>query len=109
MDQATVAGLGNWIVDEVLFQAGIHPERRASALSSDETTRIHDAIQLVLTTAIHHEADYARFPKRFLIHARAASPYDDPHAHTRCPACGGELTIKPVGGRTTYFCVKCQV
>lgn len=110
MDQATVAGLGNWIVDEVLFQAQLHPERRASDLAPDETARIHGAIQLVLTTAIHHEADYARFPKRFLIHARAwaASPYDDPHAHTRCPACGGELTIKPVGGRTTYFCSKCQ-
>lgn len=110
MDQATVAGLGNWIVDEVLFQASIHPERRANGLSPEETARIHEAIQLVLTTAIHHEADYARFPKRFLIHARAwaASPYDDPQDHTRCPACGGELTIKPVGGRTTYFCPKCQ-
>jgi formamidopyrimidine-DNA glycosylase len=111
MDQATVAGLGNWIVDEVLFQARLHPERPASGLTAAETARVHEAIQLVLTTAIHHEADYARFPKRFLIHARewAASPHDDPQAHRQCPTCGGELTIKPVGGRTTYFCEACQV
>jgi formamidopyrimidine-DNA glycosylase len=110
MDQATVAGLGNWIVDEVLFQSRLHPERRAGELRTEEVGRVHEAIQLVLTTAIRHEANYARFPKRFLIHARAwaASPYDDPKAHERCPNCRGALEIKTVGGRTTYLCPACQ-
>ena len=110
MDQATVAGLGNWIVDEVLFQARLHPERRANALTANEVENIRDAIQLVLNTAITHEARYSRFPTRFLIHAREwdASPYLEANAHRSCPACRGELTVKQVGGRTTYFCAECQ-
>lgn len=110
MNQSTVAGLGNWIVDEVLFQAQINPKRLAKTLSSDEVRRVHEAIKKVLTTAIQHEADYARFPKSFLIHARewAASPYENSDEHTRCPRCGGPLSIEQVGGRTTYFCPNCQ-
>ncbi|MCY7351492.1 MAG: DNA-formamidopyrimidine glycosylase [Cytophagaceae bacterium] len=110
MDQATVAGLGNWIVDEVLFQARLHPERRANNLTPDEVARLHGAIQLVLTTAITQEAQYSRFPTSFLIHAREwdSSPYPEANAHRSCPACRGELTVKQVGGRTTYFCGACQ-
>jgi formamidopyrimidine-DNA glycosylase len=88
LDQNLTAGLGNWIVDEVLFQARIHPERPGNSLTEQETTALHEAIQLVLTTAIRHEANYRLFPESFLIHARewddSATPGSD--AHTFCPA-----------------------
>jgi formamidopyrimidine-DNA glycosylase len=90
LDQGLTAGLGNWIVDEVLFQAKIHPER---------------------TTAIQHEANYRHFPKSFLIHARewddSATPGSD--AHTFCP-CHPQVKIDKsyVGGRATYVCPVCQ-
>jgi len=106
MDQRTVAGLGNWIVDEVLFQARLHPERRADSLSGEEMDRLHEAIGLVLTTAIRHEARYRDFPPGFLIHVRRwdDSPYDDVTALERCPRCGARIARSEVGGRTTYFC-----
>ncbi len=109
LDQGVVAGIGNWIVDEVLFQAKIHPERRADTLNADELTRLHESIQAVLTTAIRHEANYELFPKTFLIHARewAPSPFDDPLAHRLCPD-GKPVQVITVGGRTTYFCPDCQ-
>ncbi|GAB3333441.1 formamidopyrimidine-DNA glycosylase [Larkinella ripae] len=106
MDQSTVAGLGNWIVDEVLFQAQVHPEKRTEQLTDDEIRRLHDAIQRVLTTAIRHEAQYRDFPPGFLIHVREwdNSPYDDLEAHKFCPRCGTRIAKSEVGGRTTYFC-----
>jgi formamidopyrimidine-DNA glycosylase len=106
MDQNTVAGLGNWIVDEVLFQARVHPEKRTEQLSDDEIRRLHEAIRLVLTTAIRHEAQYRDFPVGFLIHVREwdNSPYDDVEAHKFCPRCGTRIEKIEVGGRTTYFC-----
>lgn len=106
MDQRTVAGLGNWIVDEVLFQARVHPEKRTELLTDDELRRLHNAIQLVLTTAIRHEAQYRDFPTGFLIHVREwdNSPYDDLEAHKFCPRCGTRIAKSEVGGRTTYFC-----
>ncbi len=106
LDQSVIAGIGNWIVDEVLFQARIHPERLASSLDESEVTHLHDAIQFVLKTAIDCEANYALFPENFIIHARewAVSPYADINQHLLCPVCQQKLQIMRVGGRTTYFC-----
>ncbi len=106
LDQSVVAGLGNWIVDEVLFQASVHPEQRASTLTDSQIARIHDAIRLVLNTAIRYEATYRDFPNDFLIHVREwdNSPYDDVEAHKYCPRCGSRIERSTVGGRTTFFC-----
>jgi formamidopyrimidine-DNA glycosylase len=111
LDQSIVAGLGNWIVDEVLFQASVHPEQRANTLTDDQITRIHDAIGLVLNTAIRYEATYRDFPNDFLIHVREwdNSPYDDVEAHKYCPRCGSRIERSTVGGRTTFFCPKEQI
>jgi len=110
LDQSVVAGLGNWIVDEVLFQARIHPEQRANTLTNDQIQVLYDAIRLVLETAIHHEAIYRDFPKNFLIHVREwdTSPYNDLEAHRFCPRCGTRIERSTVGGRTTFFCPKEQ-
>jgi formamidopyrimidine-DNA glycosylase len=110
LDQSIVAGLGNWIVDEVLFQAYVHPEQRADTLTDKQITQIHSAIRLVLETAIRNEAMYRDFPKNFLIHVREwdNSPYDDLEAHKFCPRCKTRIERSVVGGRTTYFCPKEQ-
>ncbi|UOQ77564.1 DNA-formamidopyrimidine glycosylase [Hymenobacter sp. 5516J-16] len=111
LDQSITAGLGNWIVDEVLFQARIHPERTAHTLSTAEFKDLHQAIQLVLRTAIGHEATYRDFPAGFLIHARewddSATPGTDKHLY--CPR-HPETKIEKfyVGGRATYVCLQCQ-
>ena len=111
LDQSVVAGLGNWIVDEVLFQAFIHPEQRANTLTDNQIARVHNAIGLVLTTAIRYEATYRDFPNDFLIHVREwdNSPYDDVEAHKYCPRCGSRIERSTVGGRTTFFCPTEQV
>jgi len=111
LDQSITAGLGNWIVDEVLFQARINPKRRANTLTSKEFRALHAAIQLVLTTAIAHEATYRHFPASFLIHARewdeSATPGTDNHSF--CPRHPKtEIAKSYVGGRATYACPRCQ-
>ncbi|GAB4037714.1 Fpg/Nei family DNA glycosylase [Spirosoma gilvum] len=110
LDQSVVAGLGNWIVDEVLFQARIHPEQRADTLSDIQISQLHDAIRLVLETAIRYEATYRDFPIDFLIHVREwdNSPYDDVEAHKFCPRCRTRIERSVVGGRTTFFCPREQ-
>ncbi|QDK83404.1 DNA-formamidopyrimidine glycosylase [Spirosoma sp. KCTC 42546] len=111
LDQSIVAGLGNWIVDEVLFQACIHPEQRADTLTNRQMSQLHAAIHLVLKTAIRYEATYRDFPNNFLIHVREwdDSPYDDVEAHKFCPRCGTRIERSVVGGRTTFFCPKEQL
>ncbi|MDB5264096.1 MAG: DNA-formamidopyrimidine glycosylase [Adhaeribacter sp.] len=109
LDQKILAGIGNWIADEVLFQAQIFPAKLANQLSSAEFKRLHAAILYVLKTAIEEEANYGNFPKTFLIHARG---WDDsalkPAERQVCPQHRTPLNIIKVGGRTTYFCLVCQ-
>jgi formamidopyrimidine-DNA glycosylase len=109
LDQKILAGVGNWIADEVLFQARIFPAKPATQLTNAEFERLHTAIQNVLNTAIEQEAIYQNFPKSFLIHARG---WDDsalkPAERQICPHHLEPLQINKVGGRTTYFCPVCQ-
>ena len=44
LDQGLIGGLGNIYVDESLFRAGIHPERRANTLTPEEIRRLHRRI-----------------------------------------------------------------
>lgn len=110
LDQKILAGIGNWIADEVLFQAKINPAKTANTLNPEEFEQLHAAIQLVLNTAIEHEALYQTFPKSFLIHARGWDEVVETTASERqvCPRHHTPLAITKVGGRTTYFCPICQ-
>ena len=105
LDQSTVAGIGNWIVDEVLYQARIYPEKKANQLSEKEILEIHKSMRFVIQTAINSQANYDEFPENFLIHARGwgRAGLQDLRVGT-CAECGKEISISKVGGRTTYFC-----
>jgi formamidopyrimidine-DNA glycosylase len=101
MDQSLIAGLGNVYADEVLFQAGIRPDRKVNGLSDAEVGRLYEAIQSALTTAADRGADPAGLPPHFLTPRRGG---DRP----ACPTCGGALETVKVSGRTTYLCPACQ-
>jgi formamidopyrimidine-DNA glycosylase len=109
LDQSTVAGIGNWIVDEVLYQAKIHPEKKANQLAENEIMKVHKSMQFVIQTAIDSQANYDDFPENFLIHARGwgRAGLQDIRAD-KCAECGEKISISKVGGRTTYFCANRQ-
>ena len=109
LDQSTVAGIGNWIVDEILFQAKVHPEQIASQLSDNQIVSIHQAMQMIIKTAINLQADYDDFPNDFLIHARGWGRTTNENSIGKCPKCGEKISISKVGGRTTFFCASRQV
>lgn len=98
MNQAYIAGIGNVYADEMLFQAGLHPESRAGALDRDRTEALHRAMRRVLEDAI--EARVEDFPDHFLL------PHRGPEG--RCPKCGQTLERLDVSGRTTYLCPRDQ-
>jgi formamidopyrimidine-DNA glycosylase len=100
MDQAVIAGLGNLLVDEVLWQTRLPPSLPASKLDAEDVRRLHATMRRVLRTAVRH----ARVPglARWLTGAR-----DGPDPS--CPRCGARLARGRVGGRTTVWCPRCQV
>src|SRR3984885_5435276 len=52
LNQTFLAGLGNIYVDESLFAAGIHPLASAAKISAARATKLHQAIQEILSAAI---------------------------------------------------------
>lgn len=105
LDQSVVAGIGNWIADDVLFRAKIHPETPASTLDETEIMRIVEAMRYIVQTTIDVEANYLLLPDDFILHARG---WGKPHLAGKCPCGKGEILMSRVGGRATYFCGWCQ-
>src|SRR5690348_6225901 len=52
LDQSFAAGVGNWMADEVLYQARIDPRRRAGTLGDDEIRRVRAALARVVTISV---------------------------------------------------------
>jgi formamidopyrimidine-DNA glycosylase len=109
LDQRIVAGLGNIYVCEALFLAGISPKRAGGEVSLARLKRLVPAIREVLLAAIEAGGsslrDYARpdgelgyFSKQFAVYGREGEA---------C-GCGGTVQRYSEGGRSTFWCPKCQ-
>jgi formamidopyrimidine-DNA glycosylase len=70
LDQSIFAGVGNWIADEVLFQARFSPFRAARSLTLKEVTTLRSAILKVIKKAVSVSANADDFPKTWLFHHR---------------------------------------
>jgi formamidopyrimidine-DNA glycosylase len=100
MNQRILAGVGNLIADEALWQARIHPARRIAELSGEEIRRLHGKLRHVLRTAVER-FDYVPALRGWLTHVRG-------RPEAACPRCRTRLRRSVVGGRTTYSCPRCQ-
>ena len=97
LDQGFAAGVGNWIADEVLYQAGLDPRRRAGELSDAERARLRLKLRHVVRTAVRADARKDRFPKSWLFHHRWGKNRD---ART---SRGELIEFLEIGGRTTAW------
>ncbi|XP_010250229.1 PREDICTED: formamidopyrimidine-DNA glycosylase isoform X4 [Nelumbo nucifera] len=91
LDQSYISGIGNWIADEVLYQARIHPLQIASSLSRESCESLHKCIKEVIHYAVEVDADCSHFPIEWLFHFR-----------------WGKKSGKVNGGRTTAYVPELQ-
>jgi len=105
MDQSKVAGLGNIYTDEILFQTGIHPEKKD--IDKKEYGKLYNAMKNILKIAIDKKGEREKFPKDYLIPRRVPISRNKKDAD-KCPKCSGKIKNKKVGGRSTYYCAKHQ-
>lgn len=109
LDQRIVAGLGNIYVCEALNLSRIDPGKPGGEIARAKLKVLVDAIRMVLEAAIEAGGstlrDYARpdgelgyFSKQWRVYGREGEA---------CP-CGGTVARRADGGRSTFFCLKCQ-
>ena len=111
LDQRVVAGLGNIYVCEALWRARISPRRAGGRISLAALERLVVAIREVLEQSIRDGGstlrDYARpdgelgyFSTRFDVYGRTGES-----CHRKD---GGQIVRFEQGGRSTWYCAKCQ-
>ena len=92
LDQHRIAGLGNLVVDEVLWRVGLDPARPAGSLADDDLRRLAPAIRDTLTELFDRGGSHR------------GDLQDERDRDGRCPLDGTPLERRTVGGRTTYSC-----
>ena len=68
LDQTFSAGVGNWVADEILFHARVHPEQRS--LDEEQVQRVWENMTYVCRTAVEVNADKNQFPEHWLMKHR---------------------------------------
>ncbi len=96
LNQSKIAGVGNLLADEALWQAKIPPATPVNYLQPKDADRLYRALKAALASAIAkggaHTGD--------VIPAR--------HPGGTCPRCGAEMVHGTVGGRSTWWCSREQ-
>ena len=110
MDNSVVTGIGNIYANEALFSARISPLRPASALTKAECRRLCDGAKAILRRAIdaggttisdflNVDGSEGKFVRELKIYGMAGRP---------CPMCGCTVECVRQGGRSSFYCPKCQ-
>ncbi|KAJ2933571.1 hypothetical protein H1R20_g3519, partial [Candolleomyces eurysporus] len=114
LDQSFSAGVGNWVADEILYHARVHPEQRCNTLSTEQIQKLHHNTVYVTQTAVDVNADDKLFPENWLFKHRwtmkgKGKRKDSEHQELLLPS-GAPATIKwiTVGGRTSAYVVELQ-
>ncbi|KAJ4349283.1 hypothetical protein N0V95_004713 [Ascochyta clinopodiicola] len=97
LDQANISGIGNWVADETMYQARLHPEQYSNTFSDEQVKRLHDAIMYVCDTAVGTLAESDKFPQDWLMKYR----WDKGKKTGGKLPNGAKITFLKVGGRTS--------
>lgn len=104
-DQRAIAGIGRSWADEILWQAGLSPYRRARGLVAEERERLREAIGAILGAAVaHYERTLSlpipdKLPMPLRIHRHLGEP---------CPRCGEPLCGVHFEENVISYCPRCQ-
>lgn len=108
LDQEVISGIGNIYSDEILWRAGVHPERPAEAITISEFKLMYDAMREVLSKGIDFggdsTSDYRNIhglPGAFHYHHQAYRNTGKPCGKNGCK---GVILRKSIGGRSAHYC-----
>ena len=96
LDQSVIAGVGNLLADEVLWQARLDPRRPAGELDDDQLDELRRTLRASTRRAIRLGG----------VHTGEVIGHRQAGRH--CPRCGATMARGTVGGRTTWWCTEEQ-
>ena len=109
LDQKNIAGIGNVYIQDILFNAKIHPKRKIPTLNNLEIEALHNSIKMVLNESIElgglaYEKDfYGKKGGYDKNHFRIAYKPGKP-----CPTCQTPIQKIKTGSTSSFVCPNCQ-
>lgn len=96
LDQDAIAGIGNLLADQVLWQAKIHPARPVGELTRADVDRLYRAVRRSVESSVDGGG----------VHTLPMLAFRMEGGH--CPRCGAPMVRGKVAGRTTWWCSREQ-
>ncbi|KAI9891174.1 MAG: hypothetical protein M1814_003017 [Vezdaea aestivalis] len=96
LDQANISGVGNWVADEVLYGARIHPAAPCASLSDAQLEALREQLLGVTGKAVEVLSDSEKFPEHWIMRHRWGKG-----KHGNKLPSGESLSFVTVGGRTS--------
>lgn len=102
-----IPGLGNGVLQDLLWKAGIHPRRKVFTLSTSEEIMLYHTLKELLEKMV---ASGGRDTEKNLFGENGGYParMSKLHMVEGCPACSGEILKETYMGGSIYFCPACQ-
>ncbi|EXJ77660.1 formamidopyrimidine-DNA glycosylase [Capronia epimyces CBS 606.96] len=98
LDQANISGIGNWVGDEVMYNAKIHPGQYANTLTDEQITQLHKSIHYICSTAVELLGDSEKFPDDWLFRHRWGKGKKN---NSNTMPNGEKIEFLTIGGRTS--------
>jgi formamidopyrimidine-DNA glycosylase len=113
LDPTFVVGLGGLYADEILYDAGLRPDREVSTVSTMEIRRLYRSLVEILHEATKRHGTSTEEHPFTDLHGKPGSFQDELQVWARdgepCRRCRGTVTKVRSGAKVTYWCPSCQV
>ncbi|MBS4535318.1 endonuclease VIII [Clostridium sp. D2Q-14] len=103
-----IPGLGNGVLQDILFNAKVHPKRKVITLSDEEIERLYHAIKFTLREMV---INGGRDTEKDLFGCSGGyvTKLSRKTLKEPCMACGGNIIKKAYMGGSIYYCEGCQI
>lgn len=108
LDQRFVAGIGNIYADEILAACNLRPGRSCQRITRKDEENLVQETQRILKAAIAAGGTTIRSYTSSLGITGLFQTECTVHMMKTCGRCGGDIHMKRIGGRSSYYCPHCQ-
>jgi formamidopyrimidine-DNA glycosylase len=105
--QSEISGLGNAYINDILYQAQIHPKTKISSLDDDKKMKLYQSI----TETINHAMEEGGSSSEYDLHSKKGNYLrlmDRKSEDMKCSRCGTKIIKMNVLGSSSYLCPECQ-
>lgn len=105
--QQRIPGLGNGVLQDILWNAKLHPKRKMNTLGEEDLARLFKSIKLTLRE-MAEKGGRDTEKNIYGINGGYKTVMTSKNEGLPCPACGNTISKEAYLGGSIYYCSQCQ-